>query len=160
MPWYVIYTKPKSEIKTANRLERLGVEVFCPVQEEIRQWSDRKKKFMVPLFTSYLFVNLEEKNRSVVFDVPGVNNYLFWLGKPAIVRENEINVIKNWMEDELVEDIKVSHLIKPGDNLTIKNGAFKDKKAIVQEIGKKKCKLILSNLGILLEAKNSEVCIS
>ena len=159
MPWYVIYTKPKSEIKTANRLERLGVEVFCPVQEEIRQWSDRKKKVVVPLFTSYLFVNLEEKNRSIVFDVPGVNNYLFWLGKPAIVRENEITVIKSWLEDDLIEEVKVSHL-KPGDNIMIKRGAFKNKEAIVQKIGKKRCKLVLSSIGILLEAKISEICVS
>ena len=159
MPWYVIYTKPKSEIKTAKRLEKIGVNVFCPVQNEIRQWSDRKKKFTVPLFTSYLFVQLEEKDRAKVFGVPGVNNYLFWLGKPAIVRDTEIKLIKNWLEDDLIDEVKVSNL-KPGDHLIIKNGAFKDKEATIQEIGKRKCKLILSNLGILLEAKISEVCMS
>ena len=159
MPWYVIYTKPKSEIKTAKRLEKIGVNVFCPVQNEIRQWSDRKKKFTVPLFTSYLFVQLEEKDRAKVFDVPGVNNYLFWLGKPAIVRDTEIKLIKNWLEDDLIDEVKVSNL-KPGDHLTIKNGAFKNKEATIQQIGKRKCKLILSNLGILLEAKISEVCVS
>ena len=159
MPWYVIYTKPKSEIKTAKRLEKIGVNVFCPVQNEIRQWSDRKKKFTVPLFTSYLFVQLEEKDRVKVFDVPGVNNYLFWLGKPAIVRDTEIKLIKNWLEDDLIDEVKASNL-KPGDHLMIKNGAFKDKEATIQEMGKRKCKLILSNLGILLEAKISEVCVS
>lgn len=157
MPWYVIYTKPKSEIKTAERLEKMGVDVFCPVQEEIRQWSDRKKKFTVPLFKSYLFVQLEEKDRAKVFDVPGVNNYLFWLGKPAIVRDNEIKLIKNWLEDDLIDEVKVSNL-KPGDHLTIKNGAFKDREATVQEVGKRKCKLILKNLGVVLEAKINEAC--
>ncbi|MCC4227335.1 UpxY family transcription antiterminator [Zunongwangia profunda] len=159
MPWYVIYTKPKSEIKTAQRLEKIGVDVFCPVKNEIRQWSDRKKKFTVPLFTSYLFVRLEEKDRAIVFEVPGVNNYLFWLGQPAIVRDNEIDIIKKWVNDDAIEDIQLMHL-KAGDRLIIKKGAFKDREAVVQKIGKRKCKLILPTMGILLEAKLSEVCAS
>ena len=156
MPWYVIYTKPKSEIKTAQRLEKIGVDVFCPVKNEIRQWSDRKKKFTVPLFTSYLFVRLEEKDRGIVFEVPGVNNYLFWLGKPAIVRDNEIDIIKKWVNDETVKDIKLCHL-KPGDHIIIEKGAFKNKKAVVQKMGKRKCKLLLPKIGMLLEAKIDEV---
>ena len=159
MPWYVIYTKPKSEIKTAKRLENIGVDVFCPVKKEIRQWSDRKKEFSIPLFTSYVFVKLEEKERTVVFGVPGVTNYLFWQGKPAIVRDNEIDIIKKWVNDDAVEDIQLMHL-KAGDRLIIKKGAFKDREAVVQKIGKRKCKLILPTMGILLEAKLSEVCAS
>ena len=157
MPWYVIYTKPKSEIKTAKRLENIGVDVFCPVKKEIRQWSDRKKEFSIPLFTSYVFVKLEEKERTIVFDVPGVNNYLFWLGKPAIVRQEEIDVIKKWLDENEKIDIKLAR-IKPGDHITINKGAFKNKKAVVQKIGKRKCKLVLPSLGMLLEARINEVC--
>ncbi|MCL6216745.1 UpxY family transcription antiterminator [Zunongwangia sp. M21534] len=138
-------------------LEKIGVEVFCPVKKEIRQWSDRKKQFVVPLFTSYVFVRLEEKDRAIVFDVPGVSSYLFWLGKPAMVRQCEIDAIKSWMTNEVINDIQIGHL-KPGDHLIIKKGAFKDKKAVVQKIGKRKCKLVLPSLGIFLEAKIDEVC--
>jgi len=61
---------------------------------QIKQWSDRKKKTETPLIASYVFVNIEEKNRNDVFDIPGVVRYLFWLGKPAIVREVEILALK------------------------------------------------------------------
>ena len=67
MPWYVVRTKPQHEVKSAQYLEKLGVEVFCPVITEIHQWSDRRKKVTVPLFKSYIFVNPQEKDRNMVF---------------------------------------------------------------------------------------------
>ncbi|MDN3596233.1 UpxY family transcription antiterminator [Zunongwangia endophytica] len=156
MPWYVIITKPKSEIRTSEILENMGVEVFCPVIEEVRQWSDRKKKFIVPLFRGYIFVKLLDKERSVVFEVSGVLKYLFWLGKPATVHQKEIEVIKEWLCNETINNIKVSQF-KPGESINIKNGAFKNKKAVIQEISKTKLKLVLPNFGIFLTADINEL---
>ena len=42
--WYVLYTTSRAEKKVAQRLEEKGLEVFLPMIEELRQWSDRKKK--------------------------------------------------------------------------------------------------------------------
>lgn len=94
MAWFAIYTRPKNEKKVVEGLEKLGVEVYCPMVTEIKQWSDRKKKVEIPLIKSYVFVNIEEKNRNIVFEVPGVVRYLFWLGKPAVIQEQEIEVLK------------------------------------------------------------------
>jgi transcription antitermination factor NusG len=33
----------------------------------VRQWSDRKKKVVVPLFNSYVFVQVADSDRSLVF---------------------------------------------------------------------------------------------
>lgn len=156
MSWYVLYTKPRSEQKVSKALLELGVETYCPLVTEVRQWSDRKKKVKTPLFKSYVFVNLEEKEREQVFEVPGVVSYLFWLGRPAIVREEEIEAIRMWMEEDSVEEIKVGEL-SPGDKLTISGGAFKDQKAIIKEVGKKRMRLILPNLGCTVSAKIGEV---
>ena len=72
MPWYVIYTKPRNEKKVADRLKHLGIDVYCPMITMIKQWSDRKKKVQIPLLNSYVFVNLNEKDRELVFQVSGV----------------------------------------------------------------------------------------
>ena len=156
MNWYALYTKPRWEKKVAKRLEEEGIETYCPQVTEIRQWSDRKKKITTPLFKSYVFVHLEEKQRAKVFDVPGVVQYLFWLGKPAVVRDEEISTIKSWLEDERVEQFEVSHL-SPGDRLTIANGSFKGKQAIVQKVGNKRLKLVLKNLGLVVNVRVSDV---
>ena len=42
--WFVIYTKPRTEIKVSQRLSVLGIENYTPTRMEVRQWSDRKKK--------------------------------------------------------------------------------------------------------------------
>ena len=156
MNWYALYTKPRWEKKVANELEKMHIEVYCPTVTEVKQWSDRKKKVTSPLFKSYVFVQLPEKDRARVFQIPGVVQYLFWLGKPAIIRQEEINTIKTWLEDERVEDIQVINL-SPGDRLTIANGSFKGKEAIVQKVGNKRLKLILKSLGLVVNVRVSDV---
>ncbi|GGW87873.1 UpxY family transcription antiterminator [Salegentibacter mishustinae] len=156
MSWYVLYTKPRTEKRVAESLEQMGVEVYCPLITEIKQWKDRKKKLKTPLFKSYVFIKLEEKNRNRVFDVPGVVRYLFWLGKPAIVRNEEIEVIQEWLDGEKVDDAKVDHL-NQGDKISIKNGVFKDHEAIIREVGNRKMRLILPKLGCTVEVLTKEV---
>ena len=156
MSWYVLYTKPRTEKRVAESLEQMGVKVYCPLITEIKQWKDRKKKLKTPLFKSYVFIKLEEKNRNRVFDVPGVVRYLFWLGKPAIVRNEEIEVIQEWLDCEKVDDAKVDHL-NQGDKISIKNGVFKDHEAIIREVGNRKMRLILPKLGCTVEVLTKEV---
>ena len=155
MNWYALYTKPRWERKVANALEEIGIETYCPVTTEVRQWSDRKKKVTTPLFKSYVFVQLEEKDRAKVFEVPGVVQYIFWLGKPAVIQDREIEVIKEWLEDGQAETIEVGDL-SPGDRINIASGSFKGKDAVVQKVGKKRLKLILKSLGLVVNVKASE----
>lgn len=152
MIWYAVYTKPRWEKKVATELEKRGVSVYCPLITEVRQWSDRKKKVTTPLFKSFVFVQLPEKQRQQVFEVPGAVRYLFWLGKPAIIRQQEINIIKTWLEKEDTEEVSVTHLL-PGDGLIIPKGKLKDHEAVISEIGKRRVKLILKNLGIVVNLK-------
>ncbi|WP_424495027.1 UpxY family transcription antiterminator [Salinimicrobium sp. GXAS 041] len=152
MQWYVLYTKPRWEQKVARELEEMGIETYCPLITEVKQWSDRKKKVRSPLFKSYVFVKLEDRERSRVFDVPGVLYYLYWLRKPAVVREIELDTIKSWLQDERMEEVEVSHL-STGDQLTIANGTFQGKEAIIQKVGKKRLRLILKSLDCVVNVK-------
>ncbi len=156
MPWYVVRTKPQHEIKSARILDKLGLEVYCPTVTEIRQWSDRKKKVTLPLFKSYLFVNLENSNRNRVYEAPGVLNFLYWLKKPAIVKPEEIETIKSWLNNDKLDGFEVDNL-KPGDEVEIKTGKMAKKKAVIKEVGNKKLKLILPDLGWVLTANIQDV---
>jgi len=156
MNWFVLYVKPKQELKVAQQLANINVEAYAPYKKEIRQWSDRKKKIDVPLFTSYVFVKLLEKERSLVFDVPGVVRYLFWLGKPAIAREEEITRLKDWLEDDEVDDLMVSQF-EPGDKITINNGILKGKEAQIEEVGRSTMRMILKELGVVVQVRMKEL---
>ncbi|PHS52507.1 MAG: antitermination protein NusG [Lutibacter sp.] len=146
MSWYALQTKPRNEKKVARVLEILGIIVYCPLITEIYQWSDRKKKIVRPLIPSYIFLKLDAHQYNLVFDVPGVVRYLFWQGKPAVVRDSEIEVMKIWLSDEII-DAKVENL-QPGDVFKVSKGLFKGKEGIVYEVNKNRVQLLLKEFGI------------
>ncbi|MCV9927409.1 UpxY family transcription antiterminator [Flavobacterium sp. LS1R49] len=152
MNWYVVYTKPKWEKKVADQLSKIGITCYCPLIIQVRQWSDRKKKVEVPLFNSYVFVQLQDLDRNLVFQISGVIRYLFWLGKPAIVRDEEINVIKKSLDSPAISEVLVTSF-KIGDKIKLDSGAFSNQDAVVQEISNTHYILVLESLGCVLKIK-------
>lgn len=148
MPWYAIYTKPRNEKKVTEKLLQTGIEAYCPMVKEIRQWSDRKKKVEIPLISSYVFVNLEEKERQQVFEIPGVVRYLYWLGKPAIITDSEIIALRQSLQ-HTVQKYEVQHY-NPGDKIVIPSGPFKGQEAEVKQMQGKQVKLVLDSLGVYI----------
>ena len=146
MYWYALYTESRQEKKVVTRLHQLGIEVYCPLVTQERQWSDRKKKIEVPLLPSYVFVKLESYNRDLVFQVSGVVRYLFWLGKPAIVKDSEIELLQNWLKDK-VTSYEITG-IHPGSEYEIPSGPFIGHKGTVEKVDKNHVILILKELGV------------
>jgi transcriptional antiterminator RfaH len=148
MPWFVIYTKPRNEKKVTEQLLAIGIETFCPMITSIKLWSDRKKKVTTPLINSYVFVQLDEVNRFKVFDVPGVVRYVHWLKKPAVVRDSEIQSLKE-LTEKTIRSFTIDHLTK-GEEFLIPAGVFKDKKGLIEEVRGKSIKIKLDELGLVL----------
>ena len=148
MPWFAIYTKPKNEKKVVEGLEKIGVEVYCPMITQVKQWSDRKKKVEMPLINSYVFVNIDEHQREDVFKVSGIVRYLFWLGKPAVVRAIEIEALKKSLEG-IVASFEVSAIQK--DTIyKIPEGPFQGFEGIVKNINATTIQLLLVDLGFFI----------
>ena len=154
MTWFALYTRPKNEKKVTDQLVNIGIEAYCPMVTEIKQWSDRKKKVETPLIRSYVFVNLEEKERNNVFQIHGIVRYLYWLGKPAIIQDYEIAVLKDCLKGVLTS-FEVEG-IQPGDILTIPKGPFQGKEGIVSQVEKRKIRLVLKELGVLITITREE----
>jgi transcriptional antiterminator RfaH len=146
MPWYALYTESRQEKKVAERLAKLDINVYCPLVIQERQWSDRKKKVEVPLLPSYVFVNLESKDRELVFQVSGVVRYLYWLGQPAIIRDAEIDILQHWLQDKLTTFEVVG--LQPGSLYEIPSGPFIGQKGVVDKVDKSQIILILQELGV------------
>ena len=146
--WFVIYTKANQEIKVTEQLNEIGISCYCPTVTIIKQYSDRKKKILKPLIPSYVFVFTEERRRNDVFSVFGVVRYMFWLGKPAVVREKEIELMKQYLNGEF-QSVSLTNFTK-GQIHKISEGIFKGKIGRVIEIQKNKIKLQLESLGMIL----------
>ena len=72
MNWYVLHTKPRGEKKAEEQFLSLGINAYCPTRNEIRYWSDRKKRIQVPVLPSMVLVNIEDKDINRVFECPSV----------------------------------------------------------------------------------------
>jgi transcriptional antiterminator RfaH len=149
LPWYVLYTKPRNEKKVAQRLSEAGYNVYCPLQKVRRQWSDRTKVLEEPLFTSYLFIQIEDNRRDEVFTFPGTVRYLFWLRRPAQVRQVEIHAIKKWLGQYNHEDMGISQIM-PGDFVRIASGQFSGEEAVLLDRRSHKAVVQLKELGLQL----------
>ena len=151
--WFVLNTKPKHELKIVNELTKIGILSYCPAIKAVKQYSDRKKKILKPLISSYIFIYIDENRRNDIFGIAGVVRYLFWLGKPAIVRDSEINTMKKYI-DGIYSDNLLSSLDK-GQFYKISEGPFAGQNGKVIELQKSKIKLKLDSIGMIITLKKA-----
>jgi transcription antitermination factor NusG len=152
MKWYVLYTKPRNEKKLANLLALKGFTVYCPVQEVMKQWSDRKKKVIEPLFKSYIFVQMEDykKESEEALRTNGSVRFLWWLGQPALVLDKEIEAIRNFLA--LYKNVQVESNITKNTSVVITEGPLKSSEGVVLEIKKNIARLKLLKFGMSIVA--------
>ena len=149
--WYALYTKPRWEKKVYGRLVENGFEAYCPLNRVRKKWSDRLKWVEEPLFKSYVFVKVAEEEAVRVRMVNGVVNFVYWLGKPAVIRNKEIEVIHKFLSE--YDDVQVVPLELTTDSrITIVQGALMDKKATVVKVMNNKVRVVIESIGYSLVA--------
>lgn len=94
MHWRVFYTTARAEKKCAERLREREIEVFLPTYVTLRQWADRKKKVVEPLFRNYLFARVDERERLRVLQTDGIVRCVAFDGQPAIVVPDTIEQLQ------------------------------------------------------------------
>lgn len=146
--WYALYTKPKWEKKVDSILIRKGIESWCPLQKVERQWSDRKKVVEMPLFKSYVFVRVTEAERLSVLMTDGVLNFVYYVGKPAIIRDEEIDLIKTYLAEKQAQLSVISvEGFEQDMQVEINYGVFMGNVGTVIRGGRKKVFVKLQSLG-------------
>jgi transcriptional antiterminator RfaH len=146
--WFILYTRPNQEIKVAEQLKEINISCFCPTVTIFKQYSDRKKKLLKPVLPSYVFVFIEEEKRNDVFSVFGIVRYMFWLGKPATVRESEIELMKQHLNG-IYQSVSLTKFTR-GQLYKISEGVFSGRIGKVVETQKNKIKLELQSLGMIV----------
>ena len=142
--WFVVYTKPRNELKVLQRLSILGIQVYVPTKTEVRQWSDRKKKILVPLLPSMVLVSLHENEVHKVFDAPGVIRYMFEYGKLAIVSNEEVLAMQYYLEHSYCQK---QQEVAIGDTLQV---PLLEEEAILLSKKGKNCIAQLKKMGAIV----------
>ncbi len=155
--WYAVYTKANWEKKVSNLLVKYKIDNFCPLNKVVRQWADRKKTLYQPLFSCYVFVHVSADEHLRVKQTDGILNFVHWLGTPAIIRDEEIDALKDFLNtynDIKLEKIQVD--VNVNDKIKITNGALICKEGNVLEVRNNTVKVLLASLGYALVAEVSK----
>lgn len=150
--WYVLYTMPRWEKKVYSRLTERGWEAYCPLQKQKKQWSDRTKVVEEPLFKSYVFVRISEEDQTNIRLVPGVVNFVYWLGKPAKVRKEEITRVQRFLDDYSSVELAPLDDLPEGTPVIITGGVLMEREGKVIRSHDKKVELVIHSLGCKLVA--------
>jgi len=149
--WHAVYTKPRWEKKVFSYLEEKDIITYCPLNKIRRKWSDRYKIVNEPLFKSYVFVEIEEEDMIKVRTIPGVVNFVYWNGKPAIIKPDEIKTIKRFLNEYeyvLAEPLNLT----PNQRVKIMSGILMNEEGLVVRSEKNKVQVVLQSLGFKLTA--------
>jgi transcription antitermination factor NusG len=149
--WYAVYTKPRWEKKVYALMLEQGMEAYCPLNRVRKKWSDRIKWVDEPLFKSYVFVRIAEAEMTAVRMVGGVVNFVYWLGRPARVKDPEIEVIRKFL-NEYSEVVATPVNLQKDARITIRRGALMDKEATVVKVMNNKVQVIIESIGFSLVA--------
>lgn len=149
--WYAIYTRPRWEKKVHGLLTQKGIESYCPLNKIRRKWSDRIKLIEEPLFKSYVFVKVTDEDRTAVRMTNGVVNFVYWNGKPGVIKDKEIQSIQKFLgEYENVSLIKMD--LQKDDRVVVAAGPLMDQEGKVIEVKNKVAKVVIESLGYILVA--------
>ena len=129
--WYVVYTRSRCEKKVNSFLTKRGIESYCPLNRCNRKWADRNKIVLEPLFKSYVFIKVNKREIVLVKQMTSdIVNVVYWLGAPAVIREEEIN-----------------------DKIKIIQGPLMNTVGKIGEVRKNIVKVLIPSLGYMLTAE-------
>lgn len=149
--WLAIYTRPRWEKKVNLLLAEKGLESYCPLNKVRRRWSDRMKTVEEPLFKSYVFVKVSDADRTAVRMTTGAINFVYWNGKPAVIKEKEISAIKRFLDEYEYVEARPAEL-KLNQRVRVTNGTLMDQEGRVLDIRRKTAKVAIDSLGYILIA--------
>lgn len=126
-----------------------GYTAYLPCTTVIRQWSDRKKKILEPLFKSYVFIRCKENQIGSAANDDTIVTVVRFEGRPAIIREKEMEVIRKieaGIEDDDVE--VVNQVLISGEKVKIMGGKLKGLSGVLTEFrGAHRVAIRIESLG-------------
>lgn len=144
--WYAIYTKPRNEKRVAELLSKQGIANYLPLLNSVRQWSDRKKIIEVPLFSSYIFVHIDEKEYFTVIKVQGIVKFVSFEKKRVAIPVCQIEAIRKFIAtgEEIITD-EMNYTL--GKRVRVTRGDMKGLQGVLVELlGKQRVKVEIESI--------------
>ncbi|MDD4777905.1 MAG: UpxY family transcription antiterminator [Fermentimonas sp.] len=158
--WLAVYVKMHHEKKVRDKLTKIGIENFLPVQTEVKQWSDRKKKVESVLIPMMIFVRVDAQEQRVVLTQPSVLRYLVLRGEhtPAEIPENQMDQFRFMLDfSEKPVNFSIDEFI-PGEKVKVVKGPLSGLEGeLVNVDGKSNIAIRIAQLGCAVVEINSNM---
>lgn len=150
--WFALYTKPRAEFKAEEQITTMGIENYLPTVTKFKQWSDRKKKVKEPLFSGYIFIRANEKERLISLEQNAVVRSITFEGKPAVIPDWQIDSLKTLMENN--PEVFISNQLHTGQVVKVVDGPFRDVEGVIINVSRDE-----RNLAISIDMLNRSVIV-
>jgi transcriptional antiterminator RfaH len=153
--WRAVYVSSRAEKKVMTALLDKNIEAYAPLVKTMRQWSDRKKMVEVPLLNGYVFIHLVESEHEKVVQTEGVIRFVRSDGKIALVRDIEIERLKQLVElGYQLEAITIDRALRKGEKVKINAGALKGLEGIIiDDRDQRHFLVLLESIGQCIKVK-------
>ena len=152
--WFAIWTRSRHEQVVREQLDRKHVEAFLPTITKWSRWKDRKKKVDWPLFPGYCFARFDPSDTLPILKCTGVVNIVSFEGKPAPIKEYELESIRLLIGSELQYDPCL--MIHEGMMVEVVSGSLRGVVGRLMRKDAPKARLVLS-VDLIGQAVSVEV---
>jgi transcription antitermination factor NusG len=134
--WYAIHTRPRHEKWIAGQLQEKRVCTFLPLLQQIHQWSDRRSKVEVPMFSCYAFVRIIQtaEERLKVLRTPGVLGFVGSEREGTPIPGEQIENLRRAIKENI--PCAVHPFIRIGQRVRVRGGSLDGIEGILLRQGK------------------------
>jgi len=133
--WYAIRTRPRNEKWIAGQLQGKGVFTFLPLLQQIHQWSDRRSKVVIPMFSCYVFVHTAQtaEERLKILRTPGVLGFIGTERQGTPIPDCQIENLRTAIREKI--PCAVHPFISIGQRVRIRGGSLNGIEGILVKKG-------------------------
>ena len=143
--WHVIYTRTGSETRVSQSLGKKKIAYYCPFTQVQSRPGLENKIFIEPLFKSQVFIKISKNQLADVKRIRDVINFLYWLNKPVVVKEHEIEKIKEFLHERVNVQLEKIPVTANANSITVEN--IIGGQGNLSGVSKKSARLTLPSLG-------------
>lgn len=145
--WYAAYTLPRYEKKAKAQLDKQAITNWLPVQRFRKRWSDRWKWVEEPVFRSYLFVYISEREYYQTLNSYGIIRFVAFNGQAVRIPENQMDFLRRMLDTGY--ELETGEIdLQPGDKVEVLTGPMAGRQGLlVSRAGDKKFRVDLDFLG-------------
>ena len=156
--WFAVRIREKFRAFAEELFRAQSIEFFSPMITEMRQWSDRRKPVLVPLFGGYVFCRFDPDHQLAILRTLGVIDIVRSGARLCDVDPRELQAVAQALESR--QPIEPLPGLTTGQRVRVRSGPLLNVEGVLME-SRSHCKLVIGvsmmNRSIAVQVERSQV---